>query len=221
VTLASNGDPLLHPYFTGKYPRFRFFGMTASRDLPFLKASALGNVAPVMRMEAWYGYKNTFSDALSTGAPPQPNSFQQFDEFRAAVGFDWKIKAPALNEKAYFTISPQIYLRWINLPSPHDGDWYDTSLTKVGKTMWIGSLFLSTTYFNAKLAPSFFWLHDFYYNSDFFRIQTTYDWSSQWRFTLGALLFRGSELPDFKANNGFVLFDNKNQLFMKITYKWS
>ena len=223
VTSASNGDPLLHPDFTGKYPRFRFFGMTASRDIPFLKTSALGNVAPVMRLETWYAYKNTFSNALSTFTPPppSPNTFEKFDEFRAAVGFDWKIKVAALNPKAYFAISPQIYFRWIDLPSPHDGDWYDTSLTKVGKTMWQGSLILSTTYFNAKLAPSFAWLHDFYYNSDFFRIQTTYDWSSNWRFTIGALLFRGTDLPDFKANNGFALFENKNQLFFKIMYKWS
>jgi hypothetical protein len=216
VTTASDGSPILHPYFTGKYPRFRFFGLTASRDLPFLKSSALGNVAPVFRMEAWYAYKNTFSDALST--PPSFNVFRQFDELRAAVGFDWKIKVPLLNPRAYFAISPQIYLRWIDLPA--HGDWYDTSLTKVGKTMWTGSLILSTTYFNAKLVPSFAWLHDFYYNSDFFRLQATYDWSSQWRFTVGALLFRASDLPDFKANNSFAVFTHKNQLFFKVTFKW-
>lgn len=219
VTVASDGSPLLHPNFVGKYPLFRFFGMTASRDLPFLKASSLGNVAPIFRFEAFYAYKNTFSDALSTIITPTFNKFKKFDEFRAALGFDYKIKWPLLNPRAYFTISPQIFYRHIALSGPED--WYDTTQTKMGKDNWISSLFLSTTYFNAKLAPSFFWLHDFYYGSDFFRLQTTYDWSSHWRFTLGALLFSARELPAFKANNSFDLFTNKNQLFLKVTYKWS
>lgn len=216
VTVASDGKLLLHPYFAGKYPLFRFVGMTASRDLPFLKATSLGNVAPVVRLESFYAYKNTFSDFFST--PPSYNIFKKFDEVRAAMGIDWKVRIRPLNERAYFFISPQIYYRWINLSGPQD--WYDTAVTKVGKNNWTGSLYLNTLYLNAKLTPSFFWLHDFYFRSDLFRLQMTYDWSSSWRFTLGALLFSAKDLIDFKTNNSFDLFTNKNQLFFKITYKW-
>ena len=216
VTVASDGKLLLHPYFSGKYPLFRFIGMTASRDLPFLKFTSLGNVAPVVRLESFYAYKNTFSDFFST--PPSYNIFKKFDEVRAAMGIDWKVRIRPLNERAYFFISPQIYYRWINLSGPQD--WYDTAVTKVGKNNWTGSLYLNTLYLNAKLTPSFFWLHDFYYRSDMFKLQMTYDWSSSWRFTLGALLFSAKDLIDFKTNNSFDLFTNKNQLFFKITYKW-
>jgi hypothetical protein len=216
VTMGSDGKLILHPYFDGKYPRFRFIGATGSRDLPFLKTSVLGNVAPVMRLEGFYAYKNTFTDSLST--PPSYNVFRQMDEIRAAVGFDWKIKIPTLNQRAYFFISPQLYYRFVNLPA--HGDWYDTALTKVGKHNYTSSLFINTMYMNAKLVPSFFWLHDFYYNSDFFRLQLTYDWSDNWRFTLGSLLFFARDLPDFKANNSFDLFTHKNQVFFKVTYKW-
>lgn len=220
MTVASNGAPILHPNWTGKYPRFRFIGATASRDLPFLKASFLGNVAPIFRLETFYAFNNTFSDALSTiTTPTTVNVFKTFDEFRVAVGFDWKIKFNPLNPRAYFTISPQIYFRQIDLSGPQD--WYDTTLTLMGKTMWTSTLFMSTSYFNAHLVPSFFWMHDFYYNSDWFRLQATYDWSSNWRLTLGALLFRASELPPFKANESFDLFTHKNQLFFKLTYKWN
>ncbi|HSB07421.1 MAG TPA: DUF1302 family protein [Thermodesulfobacteriota bacterium] len=219
VTVASDGKLILHPNFSGKYPLFRFVGMTASRDLPFLKSSALGNVAPVFRLESFYAYKNTFSDALSTIITPTYNKFKKFDEIRTAVGMDWKVRIRPLNQRAYFFISTQGYLRYVNLDGPED--WYDTAITKVGKYNWFSSLYLSTLYLNAKLTPSFFWLHDFYYGSDMYKVQMTYDWSSNWRFTLGALLFSARDLPAFKANNSFDLFTNKNQLFFKLTYKWS
>ena len=218
VTVASDGKLILHPNWTGKYARFRFVGITGSRDLPFLKSSSLGNVAPVVRLESFYGYKNTFSDALSTIYTPTWNKFKQFDEIRTTMGVDWKVKIPALNQRAYFGISSQVFLRWINLSGPED--WYDTTLTVMGKYNWYTTLYLSTTYLNAKLVPSFFWMHDFYLGSDWFRIQALYNWSNHWVFTLGTLLFSARDLPAFKANNGFDLFTHKNQIFFKLTYKW-
>jgi hypothetical protein len=219
ATTDPSGKLILHPNWTGKYPRFRFIGATASRDVPFIKVSALGNVAPVVRLEAFYAFNNTFSDALTTVYTADWDKFKQFDEFRIALGVDWKIKIPMLNQRAYFFISPQVYLRRVDISGPED--WYDTALTRVGKYNWTTSLFVSTMYLNAKLTPSFFWLHDQEFGSDFFRLQATYDWSENWRFTLGSLFFNAKELATMKAGNSFDLFTNKSQLFFKVTYKWS
>lgn len=225
--LASNGDFILHPGFVGKFPRFRFIGATASRDVPFLKAPFLGNVAPVFRLETWYAFNNTFTDALSTFN--SRNTFKKFDEFRAAINIDWKIKIWALNPRAFFFINPQVFYRRVggfSGPSPSGPDWFDTALTRVGKHNWLATLYIDTVYFNAKLRPSIFWIHDFEFKGDYFLPQVMYDWSTNWRFTLGALIWAGNKLPgwengSFKSNNGFELFKHKDQIFFRVTYRWS
>lgn len=228
-TIASDGTLILHPGFVGNFPRFRFVGATASRDIPFLAADFLGNVAPVVRFEGLYAFKSTFTDALSTFNGT--NSFKKFDEFRAAISIDWKIKIPLLNPRANFYINPQVYYRRVGgffagptgLSSP---DWFDTSLTRVSHNNWLMTLYINTLYLNAKLTPSFFWIHDFVFHGDYFLPQVTYDWSNNWRVTLGALIWAGKKEPDsdngsFKANNGFYLFKHKDQIFFRLTYKWS
>ena len=225
--LATDGSVILHPVFTGHFPRFRFIGATASRDVPFLKAGFLGNVAPVFRLETWYAFNNTFTDALSTFN--SQNTFKKFDEFRAAINIDWKIKIPALNPRANFFVNPQVFYRRVggfSGPSPSGADWFDTALTRVGKHNWLTTLYIDTVYFNAKLRPSIFWIHDWEFKSDYFLPQVIYDWSTNWRFTLGALIWAGEKLPgwengSFKANNSFELFKNKDQIFFRVTYRWS
>jgi hypothetical protein len=233
---ATDGSVILHPVFTGHFPLFRFVGATASRDIPFLAAPFLGNVAPIFRFETWYAFKNTFTDALSTFN--SQNRFKKFDEFRAAVSIDWKIKIPLLNPRANFYINPQVYYRNVGgfralhpykygespegLPQP---DWFDTALTRVGRHNWLATLYIDTVYLNAKLRPSIFWIHDFTFNGDYLLPQVMYDWSSNWRFTLGALIFTGKKLPgwengSFKSNNGFELFKHKNQIFFRVAYRW-
>lgn len=230
---ATDGSTILHPVFTGHFPLFRFIGATASRDFQFLAAPFLGNVAPIFRLETWYGFNNTFSDALSTFN--SHNTFHKFDEFRAAVSIDWKIKIPLLNPRANFYINPQVYYRRVggfHGDSPDTGglgagrDWFDTSLTRVAKEQWLATLYINTVYLNAKLTPSIFWIHDFAFNGNYILPQVMYDWSSNWRFTLGALIFTGKKLSgsengSFKANNGFELFKHKNEIFFRVTYRWS
>jgi hypothetical protein len=230
--LATDDRYILHPVFEGYYPRFRFFGATASRDIPFLKAAFLGNVAPVFRVEGFYAYHNTFTDALS--APFTNNKIKQFDEYRAAISIDWKVKIRLLNARANFFINPQVYYRRINLKnSPSEiasaggtPDWYDTANTRVGKNNWTTTLYIDTVYFNARLRPSIFWIHDWEFGGDYFLPQVMFDLSHNWRFTLGALIWAGKKLPGaengtFKANNGFDVFKHKDQIFFRVTYRWS
>lgn len=207
--LASDGKTILHPYMEGYYPLFRFLGGTYSRDIPPLKASILGGVAPVVRIEALYAYESTFA-FTKTGTPI--SRFDTSDEVRAAIGVDWKVKIPILNPRAYFSLSGQFYYRRINdYPS-------DTSIETIQgleKDNYQTTLGISTSYFHQKLTPSFFWLRDINSQSDFFRYQLVYDYSNNWHFTLGALILGGD-----KSGQGFQLFDNKDQLYFKISYKW-
>jgi hypothetical protein len=223
VTVLPRGQVILHPDFVGSFPRFRFFGATASRDVPFLKAAFLGNIAPVFRVEGFYAYHNSFTDALS--APVFVNEIRKFNEIRVALNIDWKVKIPFLNPKAYFFINPQIFYRGVK----HTGgpqDWFDTAITRVGRHNLTTTLYVDTIYLNAKLRPSFFWIHDWEFNGDYFLPQVMYDWSDNWRFTLGALIWAGKKLPGqengtFKSNNGFELFKHKDQIFFRVTYRWS
>jgi hypothetical protein len=188
-----------------------------------LKAAFLGNISPVFRVEGFYARHNTFTDALSV--PVSANEFRKFDEVRLALNVDWKIKIPLLNPKAFFFMNSQVFYRRVN----HTGgpqDWFDTALTRVGKNNWLTSFYIDTVYFNAKLRPSFFWIHDWEFGGDYFLPQVIYDWSDNWRFTLGAMVFHGKRLPgaengSFKSNNGFALFEHKDQIFFRVTYRWS
>jgi len=224
VTVLPKGQVILHPGFVGHFPLFRFVGATASRDIPFLKAAFLGNVAPVVRLESFYAFDNTFTDALS--APVFQNEFKKFDEFRAGINIDWKIKVPFLNRRANFFINPQVYYRRIDISTNTGQDWFDTALTRVGKHNWTTTLYVDTVYLNAKLRPSIFWIHDWEFGGDYLLPQVIYDWSSNWCVTLGALIFAAKDLPGkengtFKSNNGFDLFKHKDQIFLRLTYRWS
>lgn len=199
---SEDGRPILHPYYEGRYPLFRFAGATFSRDITPLKASFLGNVAPVLRLEAFYAFNNTF--ATST------NEFARSDEIRWAAGVDWKVKVPLLNPRAYFTISPQYYQRRI-LDYPSDGVKFN-GLYETNNTT---TLMINTSYFHNKLTPSFFWMRDWSNRANFTRYQLVYDYSNEWHYTAGATLFSGE-----KPNQGFEVFHNKDQIYFKISYKF-
>ena len=146
-----------------------------SRDIPFLASSALGGVAPIFRFEGFYAFDTTFE----TNAVP--DEWKKSDEIRAGLGIDWKIKVPFINPKANIFISPQVYYRRIMdiKLDPGVEAWTDAQQNFIEKNNWQTSLYMNTPYLNAKLIPSFFWLHDFVWDSNFYRAQVTYDWSSR------------------------------------------
>jgi hypothetical protein len=76
-------------------------------------------------------------------------------------------------------------------------------------------LSVNTQYFHGKLTPSFTWIHDINTNSNYFIPKLVYDLDYHWHFTLGGQLFKGA-----KEGQGLQLFDNKNQIFFKVAYKW-
>ncbi len=207
-SVAEDGRLIIHPALFGRYPLVRYVGLTATRDIPFLKATPIGGIAPVFRFETFYEFNETF-------VSPQ-NTFEKSDELRMGLGIDWKIKIPLLNPKAFFAISPEfIYRRLIDLPGG-GAQFTDPGTNLLKRNNYQGTLAISTTYFNAKLAPSVYYWRDFTQKADFLRAQVTYYWSSHWLGTLGVVLLDGT-----RQNVGFEPFDQKDYIDLKITYKWS
>jgi hypothetical protein len=201
-----DGRMIIDPHFNGEYSLFRTAGATFTGDFESLNISALGGVAPVLRLEGFYGFSNTFETSV--------NTLEQFDEIRMAVGVDWKIKVPFLNPRAYFFISPQLYYRGI-VDCPNDYQLSEKGGTWVEDDNYQTSLMISTTYFHNKLEPSFFWLRDITQNSNFFRLQLKYEYSDVWNFTLGASFFDGKTLTQ-----GFEPLENKDHIYCTVGFRF-
>jgi len=208
---------LLHPWYDAYYPIFRFVGGTFTKDLDSLRASWLGGVAPVLRFEGLYVFDNTFStngNNIAQYMKEQGNTFWTSDEIRWMVGFDWKVRIDALNPKAFFFISPQIYQRHIvdYVSVGHLG----TATTDIlYKNTWTTAVMVNTTYLHNKLEPSFFWLRNWSDRSEFWRPQLGYKHSDKWHYTLGAMIFSGT-----KVAQGMQPFSYKDHVYGTISYKF-
>lgn len=198
---ACDGSLLVHPAVAGHYPDQRFFGVTLNRDLQNLRARVLGNISPVLRLEALYGFDTTF--ATDEGPPVRR------DEVHWAIGLDWKVKIDALNPRACFTVSPQFFhRRIIGYPS-------GKTLTDLRRNNCSGSLYIATSYLNAKLVPSLFWLRDQTRKADMLRMQVDYVRSHHWIFRTGVMLFSGSH-----PGGSFRAFSHKDHVYVSVSYRW-
>jgi hypothetical protein len=202
-----DGRLIIHPAMEGFFPRFKFVGATFSRDIPSVKASFLGGVSPVLRFETMYVFNSTYGTSI--------NTFDKADEFRWMVGADWKVKIPFLNAKAYFMISPQFYHRKV-LDYPDNFKLNDNATgAPLKHDNYMASLLVNTTYFHNKLQPMFLWLYDITNQASIFKVQASWEQSHHWKYTLGVLLFDG-----LKKGSGFEIFNNKNQIYATIDYRF-
>ena len=209
VEPASDGVLLLHLPLEGFHPRQRFAGATFSRDFPSLKASSLGGVAPVLRLEAFYAFGETFATT------EQPLArFVEFNEMRYAVGVDWKIKIPVLAPRSYFLISPQFFQRKI-LGYPSDFKLVSSDSGPVDKDNYTTTLLVTTSYFHNKIVPLVFWMRDITNKADLVKAQVTYAHSDTWNFILGTLLLDGK-----KEGKGFQPLENKDQVYATVKYRF-
>jgi hypothetical protein len=208
---APDGELILHPVQNkGKYPLLRFVGLTIAKEITPLRASFLGDVAPTIYWEALYAHDSTF--VFNNPLSPFPDQrYGKSDDFRTGIQVAWKVKIPFLNPRTYFSITPEfIYRRIMDYPSIEnipglEKDNYQTFLT------------VSTSYFHNKLTPSVTWIYDINSKSSYNIFKLVYDFDYHWHFTLGAQFFHGSRKDDMKV---FQLFDNKDQIFFKVSYKW-
>jgi hypothetical protein len=144
---------LIHPIYEGYYPRQHFVGASIAREIPWLRASFLGGVAPVFRVEAQYVFDRTF---ITNGKDPVLESFEKYDEIRYAVGLDWKIKVPILNPTTAFSVYAQFVQEHIS-GYPKTYALYEPGIIPVAEDNYTTSLTLTTNYFHGQLTPTFFW----------------------------------------------------------------
>lgn len=211
---AFDNQPVIHLVRQGYYPLFRILGATFTRDFESLNLSALGGVAPVLRMEGFYGFSNTFSTDLGPGL----DRFEEYDEFRYAIGVDWKIKIPWLNPRAYFLVMPQFYYRHI-MDYPEDHKLMDGTGPPVPEDTYMTTLRVSTTYFHNKLEPSFTWVADHAYYSGFCIPQLKYEYSDKWDFTLGAVFIYGDDGLS-SAGQSLHKLTNKDHIYLTVSYRF-
>jgi hypothetical protein len=219
MTVFAN-DPqwlVVHPHYDAKYPYFRFAGATVAMDIDSLSISSLGGVSPILRFEGLYAFNSTFStnnDNMQQYLIEQGDKYWESDECRWMVGFDWKIKVNAINPKAYIFISPQVYEQYL-IDYPKIGYAGLESTGRQYQDTWTTSLLVNTTYFHNKLMPSFFWLRNWRNESEFFKPEVSYEYDNHWKYTLGALFFRGS-----KTAEGLEVFKNKDNIYATISYRF-
>jgi hypothetical protein len=209
TTSPWDGRTVIHPGVTGYYPLMRFVGGTFSRDIPSLKSTALGGVAPTLRFETFYAFENTFR--LNNA-----NQLYNSDELRFAVGADWKVKVDFLNPMAYFMISPQWYFRKIMDSPKNDYLWGTAPGDRLYENNYITSLMVNTTYLHTKLQPSFFWMRNWTQRAEMFKVEVAYEPDNTWKYALGALWLGGDQGKDL----GFTTMGHKDQVYCSIKYRF-
>ncbi|MBI5446431.1 MAG: DUF1302 family protein [Deltaproteobacteria bacterium] len=220
-----DGLPVIHPFQEGEFPKLRFVGLTASGAFEGLKASFLGGVAPVLRLEAIYAFDTTYG----TNEMFDPAKFfWKTDELRLALGVDWKVKINWLNPRAYFFISPQ-YFYQRELDFPDSGDVANAliggqplTVTQRGsvppalrENNHKSTLVVMTSYLHNKLAPLFFWSHDYTNQSDTWLGKLTYSPTQSWDLGLGVFALKASA-----RGIGNDAMKNHDKLFATVTYKF-
>jgi hypothetical protein len=199
----------IHPHYEAYYPIFKFVGATFTRDIDALKAAWLGNVAPVFRFEGLYAF-----DYVSSNQSGTNGQFWQSDEMRLMAGADWKVRVSPLNARTFFFISPQLYWRHIvDYPSAGHIGTYTGDIQY--RDTWTTSLMISTSYWNNRLAPSFFWLRNWSNRSEFYKPQISYEFVKDWKATVGALFVNGS-----KVTQGLQPFSYKDHVYGTVSYKF-
>ncbi len=211
VRRRADGTIVEEPLMEGYYPRQRLLGLTMATDLESLRLSALGGVSPILRVEAVYGYHSAYTKILG---PVQ--TFEEYNDLKWGVGLDWKVKIPVLNSKNSFTVSPQFFHTHVFGFPGSDAILLAPGGTGTEEDNFSGSLMIGTQYLHGKIMPSFFILQDFTNKAYFMRPQIVYSYDDNIQFSVGAVIFSGQE-----DNKSFDLFDNKDQVFCKLTYKFN
>lgn len=209
TTSPWDGRMVIHPGVIGHYPLMRFVGGTFSREIPTLRSTALGGVAPTLRLETFYAFNNTFRMDLA-------NRLYHSDELRFAAGADWKVKIDVLNPMAYFFISPQWYFRKIMDFPKDDFLWGTAPGDRLYKHNYITSLLVNTTYLHNKLTPSVFWMKNWTHRSQMYKVELAYAPNHTWRYALGGLWIQGDQDKDL----GLTTLNHKDQVYATIKYSF-
>ena len=121
---------------------------------------------------------------------------------------DWSFRVNFLNPRAFFDTTTQFYHQRIyDYPSGYD--------LKSEDDTYLFLFQIKTTYWHAKIVPSFVVMHDITNKAEQYKVQVLYDHSNKWHYALGALFLNGDE-----TGHSLDVYDNKDYIFFKISYRW-
>jgi len=204
---APDGTLIVHPRYTGKHPRQKFVGVTWTGDLPIV-ISALGGVNPLIRVEVRYQWEKVFADADQT-------MYIESGFLDTGLGIDWKVKIPALNPRAYFTVMPQFFYSNI-IDYPDFGKVNDVDRGFLpDRDQYSASLVLSTSYFNAKLVPTLAMAYLFNNQASLLLPSLAYLMNNTWNFSIEAAFLGGSV-----KNVPLWIFRKNDYIAFKVKYSW-
>jgi hypothetical protein len=206
---------VIHPGLNGYYPYFKFVGATFARELTSVRSSSLGGVAPVVRAEALYAFNSSYT-VTSQGSPT--DEVKKTDEFRGMLGVDWKFKANWLNPRAGIFLSTQYFYQKVFSYPTEPGAGLLSRGSVPGRFIdenHKATLMLTTNYLNNKVSPMIFWVHDWTNRGDMLKVQVSYEPSSTWIYTVGAMTFRGAI-----ENLGQWTFNYKDYVFGTVGFRF-
>ncbi len=216
VRLASDGWLIAEPRVVGYFPLLRFVGLTLARDIPFLRTSYLGSVAPVIRVEALYAFDSTFATngkaTITDLLVGQGESFEQFDFIHYSIGIDWKIRVSWLNAKDGIMISPQFVHKHV-LDYPENYGLLAAGGVPTAVNNYNVSLMLRTTYFHNKIIPLVYWMYSVTgpqvgkrsVEGNMVMFQLTYEQSHRWNYTIQSVFLMGTALQPLSHKDNVTL----------------
>jgi len=222
VHLAYDGWLIAEPTVEGFFPLVRFVGATLARDIPFLRASFLGSVAPVIRVEALYSFDSTFTTngkaTITDLLAGKTEDFEQYDFIHYSIGIDWKIRVSWLNARDGIMISPQFVHKHV-LDYPADYGLLAAGGVPTAADNYTVSLLIRTTYFHNKIIPLVFWQYVVTgpqvgkgsVEGNMVMFQLTYEQSYRWNYTLQSVFVMGTALQPLS---------HKDNLTFTVAYKF-
>ena len=210
----TDGNILLHLNQKGYFPRQKFVGATVATELPWLRASILGGVAPVLRLEGQYVFDRTF-----TRTEAFMETIEQHDEIRYSAGIDWKVKIPILNPLYAFSVYAQFVQEHIK-GYPNEGTGfvmsqhlYEPGTIQVSQDNYTTSLTLTTQYYHGKILPTFYWMKQFKGSDtgDMYIAKLAYKPTEQYQYSVQGTWMQG---------NLFSTMANKNSVCFVFSYNF-
>jgi len=199
---ASDGTSIVYPIFEGVYPRQKFVGITWTGNLPIL-ITALGGVNPLIRTEVRYQFDKSYTDASQA-------VIIESDFLDTGIGLDWKVKIPALNPRAFFSVMPQFFYKRI-LDYPEGIALNDHP----EKDDYAATLVLSTSYIKWRIVPQVALAYLFNTESHLIIPSLTYLRNDRWHYALEAAILGGQ-----KPNTGLWLFRKNDYIAFKVKFNW-
>ena len=216
------------------YPRKHILGASLNYDLAnwVVAPGALGATSPVVRIEATYTLRHPFNSAqrvkaeLSLAdaaafpdvtAAAYPAFFQRHDFLQYMVGFDWPLRYAALNPRAQFFQSFQVF-HFKPIGAEDRLALQPFKRLTVRDDLVFLTALVFTEYWNRRIVPQVLVGFDPNAVSWFTKAKVSHEIGNNWRIEWGVLYFNRGRVPP--TASVFGLFDRRTEPFVGLGYQF-